>query len=140
MKKTGMILPILFCCAALMLSACGKNPTEEKPGEDLEPVPEENTVLAEKAEEVPEEPEIIICTGPAVPSAQELADGPHKYLSVYQIRRALNHLVDEGMLQLGRYNKKGYDRTYWYTLTKKAEDLLHLCEMDASYLQDASNK
>lgn len=73
-------------------------------------------------------------------SAQELADGPHKYLSVYQIRRALNHLVDEGMLQLGRYNKKGYDRTYWYTLTKKAEDLLHLCEMDASYLQDASNK
>jgi len=73
-------------------------------------------------------------------SAQELADGTHKFLSVYQIRRALNHLVDEEMLQLGRYNKKGYDRTYWYTLTEKAEDLLYLCEMDASYLQNASRR
>ena len=84
MKDTGKILLILFCCAALMLSACGKNPTEEKPGEDLEPVPEENTVHAEKAEEVPEEPELIICTGPAVPSAQELADQYFREVASYQ--------------------------------------------------------
>ena len=44
----------------------------------------------------------------------------------------------KGCWKLAGITIKGYDRTYWYTLTPKAEDLLYLCEMDASYLQDAS--
>lgn len=71
-------------------------------------------------------------------SAQELADGTHKFLSVYKIRRCLHHLEDAGLIEVGRFNKRGYDRTFWYTLTPKAEDLLWLCEMDASNLQNAS--
>ena len=71
-------------------------------------------------------------------SAQELADGTHTFLSVHQIRRALHHLIDEGMMEVGRYNKRNYDRTYWYTLTPKAEKKLQLCEMDVADLQHAS--
>lgn len=39
------------------------------------------------------------------------------YASEKQIRRALKHLIDEGILITGNYNKLAYDRTLWYALT-----------------------
>jgi hypothetical protein len=39
------------------------------------------------------------------------------YLTEKQIRTALDKLVSEGYLIKGKYNKKGYDRTTWYTVT-----------------------
>ncbi len=83
MKKTGMILPILFCCAALMLSACGKNPAE-KAGTDSVPAAEVNTVQAEKPEEDSKEPESSVSTGPEAPGAQELADQYFREVASYQ--------------------------------------------------------
>ena len=83
MKKTGMILPILFCCAALMLSACGKNPAE-KAGTDSAPAAEVSTVQAEKPEEDSKEPESSVSTGPEAPGAQELADQYFREVASYQ--------------------------------------------------------
>lgn len=37
------------------------------------------------------------------------------YLTPWQIRAALDTLVDAGLLLKGRFNQKGYDRTAWYT-------------------------
>jgi len=39
------------------------------------------------------------------------------FLSVDQIRRAMERLVDDGVLVKGNYNKSAYDRTMWYALT-----------------------
>jgi len=39
------------------------------------------------------------------------------YLTEKQIRTALDKLANEGYLIKGKYNKKGYDRTTWYTVT-----------------------
>ena len=41
------------------------------------------------------------------------------YLSVKQIRGALNHLIEEEIIITGNYNKSSYDRTRWYALTPK---------------------
>lgn len=63
-------------------------------------------------------------------SAKGLAEGKHSYLSEHQIRRALDKLVEGGMLIRGNYNRTGYDRTYWYTLTEKAWLMLQKCEKE----------
>ena len=63
-------------------------------------------------------------------SVHELSATTHNYLSEHQIRRALNKLVQEGMLIRKNYNKFAYDRTYWYTLTDKAISILREIEMD----------
>ena len=36
-----------------------------------------------------------------------------------QVRRILDNLINDGYLKTGNYNKAGYDRTLWYTLTEK---------------------
>lgn len=38
------------------------------------------------------------------------------YLSKDQIRGAIKKLVDAGLIERGNYNKKGYDKTTWYTV------------------------
>ena len=43
------------------------------------------------------------------------------YISARSIDRALNHLVDEGILMKGNYNKDKMDRTLWYAMTEKGE-------------------
>lgn len=46
------------------------------------------------------------------------------YASSKQIRRALDHLKDEGIIQTGNYNKSSYDRTLWYAFTEKGLSIL----------------
>ena len=41
------------------------------------------------------------------------------YLSEKQIRNALDCLRNNGLILTGNYNKNPYDRTLWYTVTKK---------------------
>lgn len=45
------------------------------------------------------------------------------YLTVDQIRRALDKLVDSGVLIKGNYNKSAYDRTCWYAFAEEPLDL-----------------
>lgn len=42
------------------------------------------------------------------------------YLSVKQVRTALEKLTTAGYIIKGNYNKHGYDKTTWYTITDKA--------------------
>lgn len=40
------------------------------------------------------------------------------YMSQSKIRRALIHLEEEGLIEIGNFNKDTHDRTQWYTVTK----------------------
>ncbi len=62
-------------------------------------------------------------------SIREMSETTHSYLTENQIRGALDKLVKEGFLDRGNYNRMKYDRTYWYTLTPKAEEILQKIEM-----------
>ena len=42
------------------------------------------------------------------------------YLTDRQIRYAIDKLINQKYLVTGNYNKIGYDRTKWYSLTNKA--------------------
>lgn len=46
------------------------------------------------------------------------------YASQKQIRTALKHLITEGIIQTGNYNKMPYDRTLWYAFTEKGNSIL----------------
>lgn len=46
------------------------------------------------------------------------------YMTVNVIRTALKKLKDNGLILTGNFNKSAYDRTTWYTLTEKAEEML----------------
>lgn len=48
------------------------------------------------------------------------------YLSEKQIRRILDKLKKEGLIETGNYNKNTYDRTLWYTITDKGMELLEV--------------
>lgn len=43
------------------------------------------------------------------------------YLKEKSIERALNHLVDEGLLLKGNFNEDKFDKTMWYAFTQKGE-------------------
>ena len=43
------------------------------------------------------------------------------YLSVKQVRTALEKLEESGYIKTGSFNKHGYDRTTWYTITEKCK-------------------
>ena len=45
------------------------------------------------------------------------------YLSIWQIRKGLDKLVDEGLVKVGCYNKIGIDRTRWFSVVN--DDLLN---------------
>lgn len=45
------------------------------------------------------------------------------YLSEKQISKALEDLVEDGLLITGNYNKISYDRTKWYSITEKGYSL-----------------
>tara|TARA_R110002020_G_C16281925_1_gene771880 strand:+ start:73 stop:771 length:699 start_codon:yes stop_codon:yes gene_type:complete len=51
-------------------------------------------------------------------SAKAFAD-IFNYLSPHQIRRMLDKLEENGYIISGSFNKKGYDRTKWYSPTRK---------------------
>lgn len=46
------------------------------------------------------------------------------FWSTRQIRTILDNLRKDGYLKTGNYNKKGYDRTLWYTFTEKGHLLV----------------
>lgn len=52
------------------------------------------------------------------------------YVSERQIKNALKHLREEGILLTGNYNKSTYDRTLWYALSKKGLSIVQKCPMD----------
>lgn len=43
------------------------------------------------------------------------------YLSIKQIRTALDRLRTEGLVEVGNFNDNVYDRTLWYALTEKGK-------------------
>lgn len=52
------------------------------------------------------------------------------YVSERQIKNALKHLREEGILLTGNYNKSTYDRTLWYALSKKGLSIVQKCPME----------
>lgn len=53
------------------------------------------------------------------------------YLSVKQVRTALEKLEEHGYIKTGSFNRHGYDRTTWYTIadldiTKSPDEEIHL--------------
>ena len=54
------------------------------------------------------------------------------YVTQRQIKNALKHLREEGILQVGNYNKLTYDRTLWYAFTEKGKSIVQKCPMDCA--------
>lgn len=52
------------------------------------------------------------------------------YVSERQIKNALKHLREEGILLTGNYNKSSYDRTLWYALSEKGLSIMQKCPME----------
>lgn len=52
------------------------------------------------------------------------------YVSERQIKNALKHLREEGIILTGNYNKSSYDRTLWYALSKKGLSIVQKCPME----------
>jgi len=48
-----------------------------------------------------------------------------------QIRRILDNLEDKRYIETGSFNKKGYDKTKWYTITDKTLVILQKDEASA---------
>lgn len=62
------------------------------------------------------------------------------YVSQRKIQNALKHLIDEGVLMTGNYNKSAYDRTLWYAFTEKGKCIMQKCKMeDANLLNQLCN-
>ena len=52
------------------------------------------------------------------------------YASQKQIRKALQNLIAEGIIQTGNYNKNPYDRTLWYSFTEKGDSIFQMGKID----------
>lgn len=57
----------------------------------------------------------------SIPAFEEL----FPFLTKKQIRTAIEKLKQEGLIECGRFNKMGYDRTTWYTVTEKGEKAIN---------------
>lgn len=62
------------------------------------------------------------------------------YMNARQIDYAINNLVKNGLIEKGNYNKVGFDRTLWYSITELGYSILQNCEMDVTKSSNASNK
>lgn len=62
------------------------------------------------------------------------------YVSERQIKNALKHLREEGILITGNYNKSSYDRTLWYALSEKGLSIVQKCPMESTSHADESCK
>lgn len=56
------------------------------------------------------------------------------YASTRQIRYALDHLINEGIIKTGNFNKAAYDRTLWYGLTENGKCICQQWQMELSTL------
>lgn len=52
------------------------------------------------------------------------------YMSERQVKNALKHLREEGILLTGNYNKSTYDRTLWYALSEKGQSIMQKRPME----------
>ena len=59
-------------------------------------------------------------------TVKDLAKTSFDYLTESQIRYALEKLRGTGLILVGNFNKTGYDRTMWYTLSDSGERLIRL--------------
>ena len=72
------------------------------------------------------------------------------YYNSSKIHRLLTQMESEGLVLSGNYNKKGYDRTKWYSMPEFSVEsidnshfsflqnaIFHYCKMDISLLQNA---
>lgn len=68
------------------------------------------------------------------------------YLNSKKISRLLKELENDGVILVGNYNKKGYDRTKWYStpyhasFPKNEKWISQICEMDIPDLSNAFPK
>lgn len=62
------------------------------------------------------------------------------YASNHQIRRALEHLQNEGLILTGNYNETSYDRTMWYTLTEAGLSICQNCNFHLPNLENGFAK
>lgn len=62
-----------------------------------------------------------------------------EYLSEKQIRTAIKHLIDNGLIRTGKFNKSSYDHTLWYALTKKGEAIFSSRETDIPSRENRSS-
>lgn len=63
------------------------------------------------------------------------------YLTESQIKRALQNLVDRGILLKGNFNRTSMDRTNWYSINEEKYDLSNLTdETNLSYRVDKSGR
>jgi DNA-binding PadR family transcriptional regulator len=65
----------------------------------------------------------------------------YPYMTESAIRRALKMLEEEGLIEVGNYNKSAYDRTKWYAVTEKAfaEMRTSICQNSQMEMQDSTN-
>lgn len=61
------------------------------------------------------------------------------YVSERQIKSALKHLREEGILQTGNYNKVAYDRTLWYAFTEKGQSIVQKCPMESAKMSNGKD-
>lgn len=76
------------------------------------------------------------------------------YMTKWQIRNALKKLIDDGVVITDNFNQSAYDRTLWYAVTEKGENLiksnngnsngaiskLEKCNLDVDENQFGNNK
>ncbi len=62
------------------------------------------------------------------------------YASQKQIRTALQHLINEGIIQTGNYNSKAYDRTLWYAFTEKGNSICPVGKMQMTVRENANDR
>lgn len=62
------------------------------------------------------------------------------YMTERQIDYTIKHLIEAGLVEKGNYNKVGFDRTLWYSITKKGYAILQNCEMDFTKLSNGTDK
>lgn len=58
------------------------------------------------------------------------------YLSEYQIRTALQKLIDDGVIITGEFNRTNMDRTLWYSITDKGEKILNKRDIEQDIVQE----
>lgn len=62
------------------------------------------------------------------------------YVSERQIRDAINHLINEGILITNNYNASTYDRTKWYAFDKNATSIMQKCQMEYAKMSNGFDK
>lgn len=60
------------------------------------------------------------------------------YVSERQIKNALKHLREDGIVLTSNYNKSAYDRTLWYALSEKGLSIVQKCPMEETIMENGT--